>query len=100
MDDRATGSIGDHPPSFGRCFEQHARFELRDPARNRQRLYVFTWQPSLWGGLVLTVRWGRLGQRPRGPKALPVRPGPPGAEALDRLLRRRHARGYRLVEWR
>jgi hypothetical protein len=55
---------------------------------------------SLWGGRVLLARWGRLGQRPRGPKVLPVRPGPPGAEALDRLLRRRHARGYRPVDWR
>jgi predicted DNA-binding WGR domain protein len=90
----------DVPPPFVLFFTQFARFELRDPVRNRQRFYVFSWQMSLWAGQVLLARWGRLGQRPRGPKVLSMRPGPPGVEALDRLVRRRHARGYRLVDWR
>jgi predicted DNA-binding WGR domain protein len=95
-----SGAPADAPPLSGPSFRQFARFELVDPARNRRRYYVFSWQPSLWGGPVLLARWGRLGQRPRGPKVLSVSPGPPGAAALDRLVRRRHARGYRLTDWR
>jgi predicted DNA-binding WGR domain protein len=90
----------DAPPPSGPFFEQFARFELVDPERHRRRFYVFSWQPSLWGRMALAARWGRLGQRPRGPKVLPVLPGTPGAQALDRLLRRRHARGYRLTDRR
>lgn len=84
---------------FGPCFRDDARFESVDPARRRACYDVFSWQPDLWGGGVLAARWGSLGQPPRGPTVLSVPPGAPGAEALDRLLRRRVQRGYRLVAW-
>ena len=78
-------------------FQCRVRFGSRDPTKNRARFYTITWQPALWGGGALVRRWGRLG----GPgRALTTfyDDRVSAQESVERLLRRRRRRGYRVVE--
>jgi predicted DNA-binding WGR domain protein len=80
-------------------FAHFARFESVDPARNRSRGDELRWQPALWGGVLLVRTWGRAGARRRAT----VRAYPDRASArpdVERAVRRRLRRGYRLVEAR
>ncbi len=79
-------------------FQCRVRFVSRDPARDRARFYTLTWQPALWGGGALVRRWGRLGGSGRALTAF--YPDRASAQAsVERLIRRRLRRGYRVVEW-
>jgi predicted DNA-binding WGR domain protein len=78
-------------------FAHFARFVSVDPAKNRYRCYELRWQPALWGGVLLVRTWGRAGTRRRAA----VRAYPDRASArpdVERAVRRRLRRGYRLVE--
>ena len=39
----------------------HLYVERRDPARNMARYYVLSIEPTLFGDVCLTRRWGRIG---------------------------------------
>jgi predicted DNA-binding WGR domain protein len=80
-------------------FAHYARFVSVDPAKNRFRSYELRWQPALWGGVLLVRTWGRLGAR----RQAAVSHHPDRASArpdVERAVRRRLRRGYRLVEAR
>jgi predicted DNA-binding WGR domain protein len=83
----------------GVAFTHYARFVSVDPTQNRRRGYELRWQPALWGGVLLVRTWGRLGARRR--VAVSHHPGRASAgPAVERAVRRRLRRGYRLVEAR
>ena len=91
-------------PSHPTAIEEIARFRGRvrlvsvDPERNRARFYTLTWQPALWGGGAIVRTWGRLGGPGRAMTAF--YPDRASAQAsVERLIRRRLRRGYRVVEW-
>lgn len=65
----------------------------RDDARNMARFYALDIGPDLFGGVVLSRRWGRLGTR--GREIREWFPAPEAAEtARDRWLKRKLGRGY------
>jgi predicted DNA-binding WGR domain protein len=77
-------------------FVQTLRLVSVDPSRNRARVYVLTWQPTLWGEVALVRTWGRLDHPGRSqmtiyPNRNQARPD------LRRLLRRRLQHGYEVV---
>ena len=54
-------------------FQHYLRFVSRDPAKNRARFYLFSWQVALDGETALVCTWGRLGTwrcRSRSPGSL------------------------------
>ncbi len=80
-------------------FEHYVRFVSCDPAQNRQRFYLLSWQRSLDGESVLMCTWGRLGTLGRSriihfPESSSV------GTSLQRLIKRRLQRGYHVIEWR
>jgi predicted DNA-binding WGR domain protein len=80
------------PGAFGRV----ARFVSVDSARRRFRFYELRWQPTLWGGVALVRAWGRLGTPGRW--AATEYPDRAAAQPdVERAVRRRLGRGYRLV---
>lgn len=80
------------------AFREYARFVSRDPSENRQRFYVLSWQPSLFGGGVLMRTWGRIGSQ--GVSRTAPYPDRTSAQTtVERLVRRRLARHYELVAW-
>jgi predicted DNA-binding WGR domain protein len=90
---------GDVDEADGVPFAHFARFVSVDPTKNRSRCYELRWQPALWGGVLLVRTWGRAGARRRAA----VRAYPDRASAkpdVERAVRRRLRRGYRLVEAR
>jgi len=79
-------------------FAQYIRFVSRDPANNRQRFYLLSWQRSLGGETALVCTWGRLGTQGRSrciffPDQLTV------TTKLVRLIKRRLHRGYQVSAW-
>jgi predicted DNA-binding WGR domain protein len=83
----------------GVAFAHYARFVSVDPTKNRLRGYELRWQPALWGGVLLVRTWGRLGARRR--VAVSHHPDRTSAgPVVERAVRRRLQRGYRLVEAR
>ena len=80
-------------------FESVARFVSVDPTKNRSRFYELRLQETLWGGVALVRGWGRLGT----PGRWRAREYPDRAAAqpdVERAVRRRLERGYRLVDGR
>ncbi len=78
-------------------FEHYVRLVSYAPEQNRQRFYLFSWQPSLYGERVLVCTWGRIGTLGRSrsiffPEGLPV-------TSLQRLINRRLQRGYQVTNW-
>ncbi len=78
-------------------FEHYVRLVSYAPEHNRHRFYLFSWQRSLYGELVLVCTWGRMGTLGRSrsicfPEGLPVM-------NLERLINRRLQRGYYVTEW-
>ena len=79
-------------------FQHYLRFVSRDPAKNRARFYLFSWQVSLDGETALVCTWGRLGTQ--GRTRFIFFPERAAAEtSLARLIRRRLKRGYQVSEW-
>jgi predicted DNA-binding WGR domain protein len=77
-------------------FVQTLRLVSVDPSRNRARVYVLTWQPTLWGEVALVRTWGRL-EHP-GRSQMTIYPDRDHAQAdIRRLLRRRLQHGYTVV---
>ncbi len=79
-------------------FEHYVRLVSCAPEQNRQRFYLFSWQPSLYSERVLVCTWGRIGTLGRSrvirfPDNLPV------AASLQRVIKRRMQRGYQVTEW-
>jgi predicted DNA-binding WGR domain protein len=80
-------------------FVQTLRLVSLDPSRNRARVYVLTWQPTLWGEIALVRTWGRLDHPGRSQST--IYPDRDQAQAdLRRLLRRRLQHGYEVVACR
>ena len=80
-------------------FWHAARFVSVDPTERRFRFYELRIQATLWGGVALVRAWGRLGT----PGRSTAREYPDCAAAgpdVERAVRRRLRRGYRLVEAR
>ena len=80
----------------GVSFEHVVRFERVDPTQRRFRFYELRWQTTRWRGVVVVRVWGRLGT----PGRARVREYPDRAAAapdVERAVRRRLRRGYRLV---
>ncbi len=42
-------------------FKYYIRFVSCDPAKNRSRFYLLSWQPALDGSAALVYTWGRIG---------------------------------------
>jgi len=73
-----------------------ARFVSVDPTKNRSRFYELRLQETLWGGVALVRGWGRLGAPGRW--AATEFPDRAAAQLdVERAVRRRLGRGYRLV---
>ena len=79
-------------------FEHYVRFESRDPAKNRQRFYLLSWQVSLEGDMALICTWGRMG-RPGHSRVILFPTDAPVEPRLERLIKRRLKRGYHVTEW-
>ena len=78
------------------AFVQTLRLVSLDPSRNRARVYVLTWQPTLWGEIALIRTWGRLDHP--GRSQMTIYPDRDHAQAdLRRVLRRRFQHGYEVV---
>jgi predicted DNA-binding WGR domain protein len=65
----------------------------RDAARNMQRYYQLSLDRTLFGGLVLTRRWGRIG-RLGSVKQEEVETEIRGLEMLLQMLKAKRQRGY------
>ena len=79
-------------------FQHYVRFVSRDPAKNRARFYLLSWQVALDGETALVCTWGRLGTRGRS-RVMFVPDHAAAASKLERLIKRRLKRGYQVVEW-
>ena len=65
-----------------------------EPARNMARFYALSLEPTLFGGLSLTRRWGRVGTA--GRQIVELHADRPAAlAALEKWRRAKHRRGYR-----
>ena len=85
------------PPDIG-TFTSYLRFVSVELTENRRRFYLAEWQPLLWGGGALVRTWGRIGAL--GLTGRVEYPDRPSAQTdIERLIRRRLARGYTLIEW-
>ena len=71
------------------------RIERRDPARNMARYYIPAIQPTLFGEVQLTRRWGRIGARGQSLNHVFNREEDAVRMFLE-LLRRKRKRGYGL----
>ncbi len=79
-------------------FHHYVRFVSQDMAKNRQRFYLLSWQPTLEGDTALVCTWGRLGTQGRSrtlcyPERAQVQ------AKLVRLIPWRLPRGYQLAAW-
>lgn len=79
-------------------FRQRVALASVDPARNRARFYLLTWQPGLWGGGALVRTWGRQGAPSRSLAAV-YHDRAAAQPAIVALLRRRVRNGYLIVDW-
>jgi predicted DNA-binding WGR domain protein len=74
------------------AYEYH--LHRRDAARNMHRFYGLTIERDLFGHFLAVRYWGRIGARPRR-QAEAFGTREEARAALKRLLRSKHARGYR-----
>ncbi len=79
-------------------FQQYAQFQSIDCAENRQRFYLVSWQPLLWGGGALVWSWGRLGSRGSS-RVAEFADRNSAQPAVERLIHRRLQRRYELIDW-
>lgn len=64
-----------------------------DPARNMRRFYRLDAEPDLFGGVLLTKTWGRIGTEGRSMKEYHADEAF-AAEALQTQAERKRRRGY------
>jgi predicted DNA-binding WGR domain protein len=79
-------------------FGHYIRFISYDPAKNRNRFYLLSWQPDLHGSMALVYTWGRIGTRGRSRVICYVEQANVQG-AIARLIRRRLQRGYQVIAW-
>ncbi len=79
-------------------FRRSVRLVSIDPARNRFRVFVLRWQPTLWDSPALVRTWGRVGAAGRS-RVVAVPDGTDPWATVRRVLRRRLGHGYRVVDW-
>ncbi len=79
-------------------FTEYVRLVSRDPAKNRERFYVLSWQGTLQGDTALFCRWGRLGTQGRS-LTIVYSEQDQVQEKILRLIKRRLQRGYQITEW-
>lgn len=78
-------------------FPSHIRLTHSVPAANRHRFYVLRTLPSVFGDCVLLREWGRIGS----PGRLRCDRHPSESEAINaltKLARQKHRRGYALQD--
>ncbi len=95
---RRLGRLSRPLPPAAAHFRVYVRLRSVDPARNRDRSYMLTWQAALLGDGALVRCWGRLGgaERTRADYYLDRA----GAQAhVEAILRRRLRHGYRVITW-
>jgi predicted DNA-binding WGR domain protein len=79
-------------------FTDYIRFVSRDPAKNRNRFYLLSWQPTLDGNTALVCTWGRLGTQGRS-RLICYANQPAAQDMVPRIIKRRLQRGYQVVAW-
>jgi predicted DNA-binding WGR domain protein len=79
-------------------FTHFLRFESHDPATNRHRYYLLSWQPTLDGSTVLVATWGRMQTHGRS-HILCIATQPNVQDLVVRIIKRRLHRGYQVAEW-
>lgn len=70
--------------------------ERRDPARNMARYYVLSIEPTLFGEVCLTRRWGRIGAHGQA-KYQSFEREEEAVQLFLGLLRGKRKRGYRAI---
>ncbi len=85
-------------PLPGTGLRAYAYFTSVDVTENRQRFYVLTWQPTLFGDGALVRTWGRLGTEGRS-RTVFWGERQDAKPLIDQLLRRRQQHHYQLVAW-
>jgi predicted DNA-binding WGR domain protein len=78
-------------------FRANPRVVSVDASRNRFRTYSLTWQPGLFSGGALGCSWGRIEQQGRT-KETYYDDRASAQPEIDRLLRRRLAHQYEVVD--
>ena len=93
------GQVTEEPsPQVLAQFEQYVRFVSQDPAKNRRRFYLLSWQSTLDGETALVCSWGRLGAHGRS-HTIFYSDRAEVQETLVRLIKRRLKRGYHVTAW-
>jgi predicted DNA-binding WGR domain protein len=90
---------GDGAAAAAVPFAHYARFVSVDRAERRFRFYELRLQATLWGGVALVWTWGRLGTPGRW-RAIEYPDRGAADPDIERAVRRRLRRGYRLVDVR
>ena len=78
-------------------FPNHIRMTHSIPAANRHRFYLLRTLPTLFGDCVLLREWGRIGSPGRVRRDRHRTEGD-AINALTRLARQKHRRGYALQD--
>ncbi len=73
---------------------RHLYTERRDAARNMARFYALSIEPTLFGDVCLTRRWGRIGTRGQM-KAMSFAGEEEALAQFARIQRQKASRGYR-----
>jgi predicted DNA-binding WGR domain protein len=95
--DGAAGCTAPGSPDEAAHFKVYAHFLSRDPTKHRDRFYTIIWQESLFGGGALILSWGRFGTN--GRQLITSYPDRSSAQPqVDRIVKRRIKRGYRLLD--
>jgi predicted DNA-binding WGR domain protein len=73
---------------------RHLYIERRDAARNMARFYALSIEPTLFGDICLTRRWGRIGTRGQM-RAMSFSHEDEALAQFVRIQRQKASRGYR-----
>ena len=85
-------SIGD--PCRMTSTPHHLYIERRDAARNMARFYALSIEPTLFGDICLTRRWGRIGTRGQM-RTMSFSHENEALAQFVRIQRQKASRGYR-----
>ena len=88
----AMASIGD--PCRMTSTPHHLYIERRDAARNMARFYALSIEPTLFGDVCLTRRWGRIGTRGQM-RAMSFSHEEEALAQFAKIQRQKASRGYR-----
>ena len=88
----AMASIGD--PCCMTATPRHLYIERRDTTRNMARFYALSIEPTLFGDVCLTRRWGRIGTRGQM-RAMSFSQEEEALAYFAKIQRQKASRGYR-----